>query len=374
MVPIDTVLIKVASRCNINCSYCYVYNLGDTGWAQMPKLISPDTLQATAEALSRLLSDQTHGFAVVLHGGEPLLLGPKRMAQVLSTLRAALPSSCTLNIQTNGMLISDEILEICAVHECSLSVSLDGPAEIHDRWRLGHFGQPTHDRVLRGIDKLRRHPYSASLFSGLLAVIDPTSSPSAVYQHLKSLHPPSIDFLYRDGNHSNLPPGKRSFHSAEYGRWLCDLFDIYFTDSAPPKIRLLDDLTKLILGGKSQKEGVGLTDFGILVIDTDGTIAKNDTLKSSYNGADRFLNAWSVHDNHLSELTRSDEFAKFHALQRPTSKRCATCPELSVCGGGMPLHRWSNELAYENPSIYCSDQLHLIGHIKQQLRDFGVPA
>ena len=351
-----------------------MYNLGDTGWVRMPKLISGDTLHATAEALSRLLSEQTNGFAVVLHGGEPLLLGPKRLERVLSSLTDALPYACTLNIQTNGMLISDEILDICALYGCSLSVSIDGPAEIHDRWRLGHHRQPTHDRVLQGIERLRRHPKSSSLYSGLLAVIDSTSAPSTVYQHLKSLRPPSIDFLYRDGNHSKLPPGKRSFHSTEYGSWLCDLFDIYIADSLPPKIRLLDDLTKLILGGQCQKEGVGLTDFGILVIDTDGTISKNDTLKSSYNGADRFMNAWSVHNHHLSKLTGSDEFAEFHAMQRPTSNKCAACPEMTVCGGGMPLHRWSNEFGYANPSIYCNDQLLLIDHIRQQLHEFGVLA
>ena len=371
MIPIDTVLIKVASRCNINCSYCYMYNMGDTGWALLPKLLSHDTIDTTARALSRLLADQQIGFAVVLHGGEPLLLGPRGLENFLSSLRDALTPDCTLNIQTNGILISDKILDICAIYSCSLSVSLDGPAEIHNRWRLGHAGQPTHDRVLRGLDKLRHHTNSSSLFSGLLAVIDPSSDPMSVYHHLKSMRPPSIDFLYRDGNHNKLPPGKHSLCSTDYGRWLCELFDIYITDPTPPKIRLLDDLTKLILGGLSQKEGVGLTDFGILVIDTDGTIAKNDTLKTSYNGADRFMKPWSVYHHHLSELTRSGEFAAFHALQQPTSPSCAACSELKVCGGGMPLHRWSDDLAYDNPSIYCSDQLLLINHIRHRLNEFG---
>ena len=346
--------------------------MGDTGWARMPKLMSPDTMEATVRALSRLLADQNAGFAVVLHGGEPLLLGSRRLERVLSSLRTALTPLCTLNIQTNGMIISDQILDICALYECSLSISLDGPSEIHNRWRLGHNGQPTHDRVLGGIDKLRSHPSSSSLFSGLLAVIDPTSDPMAVYKHLKSMHPPSIDFLYRDGNHNKLPPGKHSLCSTEYGTWLCDLFDIYVADPTPPRIRLLDDLTKLILGGSSQKEGVGLTDFGILVIEPDGTIAKNDTLKSSFNGADRFANTWTVYNHDLSDLTDSDEFTQFHTLQRPSARRCAVCPELTVCGGGMPLHRWSDALAYANPSIYCNDQLTLINHIRLQLRAFGV--
>lgn len=77
MIEIDTVLIKVASRCNINCTYCYVYNMGDEGWADMPNHISPETTLAISNALSELTHLQTRPFAVVLHGGEPLLLGPK---------------------------------------------------------------------------------------------------------------------------------------------------------------------------------------------------------------------------------------------------------------------------------------------------------
>lgn len=372
LVPVDTVLIKVASRCNINCTYCYVYNMGDTGWAKMPKTISFETVESVAQALSLLLKDQGRGFAVVLHGGEPLLMGPKRLQKVLASLRVALPQQCSLNIQTNGMLISNAILDVCAKYECSLSVSIDGPDEVHDRWRLRHNGQPTHRQVIRGIEKLRRHSNSESLFSGLLAVIDPTSTPKSVYQHLKEFNPPSIDFLYRDGNYSKLPYGKLSPSSTEYGTWMCQLFDLYISDPSPPKVRLLDDVTKLILGGLSQKEGIGLTDFGILIIETDGTISKNDTLKSSYNGADRFENMWSVHHDRLSELTASDEFAEFHALQKPSSKQCATCLELEVCGGGMPLHRWSDESGYANPSVYCNDQLMLISHIKSRLRESGV--
>jgi uncharacterized protein len=45
----------------------------------------------------------------------------------------------------------------------------------------------------------------------------------------------------------------------------------YLNDRTPPHIRVLDDLMRLILGGEGRKEGVGLTDYGIIVIDTDGS-------------------------------------------------------------------------------------------------------
>ena len=231
----------------------------------------------------------------------------------------------------------------------------------------GHAGQPTHTRVLKGIDKLQAHNASQSLFSGLLAVIDPDSNPADVYHHLKDFHAPSIDFLYRDGNHSKTPAGKRSYLSTEYGLWLCELFDLYINDPNPPKIRLLDDIIKLMLGGHGQKEGVGITDFGILVVDTDGTISKNDTLKSSFDGADRFTKTWSVLHDELGKVVATDMFAHSHAIQRPTSQHCLNCPELNVCGGGMPLHRWSDERGYDNPSVYCYDQRLFLSHVRERL-------
>jgi uncharacterized protein len=367
VIEVDTVLIKVASRCNINCTYCYVYNMGDSGWAEMPNHISLETTQAVAQTLNELTRIQTRPFAVVLHGGEPLLLGPRKLDRVLSELRSAVPSECSFGLQTNGILITEDILNVCFMNKTTVSVSIDGPKHVHDRGRIGHDGLGTYDKVLGGINRLRTHTHTAFLFSGLLAVIDPSSDPEEVYEFLKTLDPPGIDFLYRDGNHTRLPEGKKSLRSTEYGEWLARLLDIYLFDPHPLRIRFIDDLIKLTLGGKGTKDGAGLTDFGILVIDTDGSITKNDTLKSSFNGADRFAQGWSVHRNTLKNILSSDEFAESHALQRPTSKICLSCPELQVCGGGMTLHRWRDTNGYDNTSVYCADQLLVIGQIRSQL-------
>src|SRR5205085_11707590 len=128
---------------------------------------------------------------------------------------------------------------------------------------------------------LRGHRDAGFVFTGLLAVIDPVSDPADVYTFFKGLNPPSVDFIYRDGNHSRLPAGKRSLDSTEYGQWLVGLLDVYLADPNPIRIRILDDMVKLALGGTGTKDGVGLTDYGVLIIDTDGTVTKNDTLKSS---------------------------------------------------------------------------------------------
>lgn len=335
----------------------------------MPAQISSQTIETIAEALNEFSVEEKHPFAVVLHGGEPLLLGAVKLRSVLETLRSKLTKECPLGLQTNGILITEEILDICSETQTTVSVSMDGPRQIHDKDRIGHDGRGTHEKVIKGLEILRRHKDTRFLYSGLLAVVNPKSDPLEVYQFLKQLSPPSVDFLYRDGNHSKLPVGKADFSSTEYGNWFVKLLEVYLSDPKPLPIRFLDDLIKLILGGFGTKDGVGLTDYGVLVIDTDGSIAKNDTLKSTFNGADRFTQKWSVYTHSLSEIFNSNEYAEYHLSQQPSSPVCLSCPDLRVCGGGMTLHRWSNTNGYDNPSIYCSDQKLLIKQIRQELSD-----
>jgi len=361
---IDTVLLKVASRCNLDCSYCYVYHMGDTSWRAMPKFMARQTQTLIADQLSGLFTAQAHPFAVVLHGGEPLMLGDQRLRVLFETLREGLPSVCPIGIQTNGVLLKRPILDLCATFGVSLSVSLDGPANVHDKNRVNHLGHASHAAVIAGLANLKSHPSAAALFSGVLAVVDPTSDPTDIYSYMKSVGVPSIDFLYRDGNRTTLPYGKLSVESTEYGRWMSKILDHYLADPNPPRIRILDDMIKLILGGAGVKEGIGLTDFGIVVIDTDGSFTKNDTLKSTLLG-DRFDGSWTVYSHKLAEVVRSPEFLAYHEAQRPSSPACMACPELAVCGGGMLTHRFDSERGYDNPTVFCSDQKLLIERMRR---------
>ena len=199
---IDTVLVKAASRCNINCTYCYVYNMGDDGWQDMPALISRETITALSIAIKEFAEQQAHPFATVLHGGEPLMMGTRRLGFLLNSLRESLPLHYPISMQTNGMLMTTEIADLCSRFKVSVSVSLDGPKPVNDRFRLGKKGDSTHDSVVAGIEVIRRHPDADFLYAGLLSVINPASDPKGVYDYFKQLGAPSIDFLYRDGNHS----------------------------------------------------------------------------------------------------------------------------------------------------------------------------
>ncbi|MDN3585675.1 cyclophane-forming radical SAM/SPASM peptide maturase YhhB [Pedobacter aquatilis] len=365
---IDTILIKVASRCNINCSYCYVYHMGDDNWSKQSKLISNETIDSLICSLGVLASRQQAKFSIVLHGGEPLLLGSRRLAHLLERLRTVLPASYPISIQTNGVLITTELLDICSAFQTSVAVSIDGPEKTHDKLRLDHKGMGTFHSVMKGISLLKAHKDNKFLNAGLLAVIDPSSDAREVYSFFKEIDAPSVDFLYKDGNHDRLPSGKLSATSIEYGEWMSNLLDVYLDDADPVPIRVIDDMLKVLLGGMVSKEGMGLTDFGILIIDTDGTIMKNDTLKSTFNGADKFSQQLNIRDTSILDFIVTGEFQEYKKMQRPVNEACINCANLSLCGGGMMLHRWGKENGFDNPSIYCSDQFYLIDHMRQVIK------
>ncbi len=366
MTVIDTVLLKVASRCNLDCTYCYVFNMGDRGWERQPKRLGTAVADAIVEQLADLRGRQGRGFSIVLHGGEPLLLGRERLEALFAALTAAVPD-CGLHLQTNGTLLSHAILDLCADYGVGISISLDGPETVNDRFRVDHQSVGSFARVMAAVEGLRAHRAAERLFAGLLAVVDPRSDPDEVYAFFKRTGTPSVDFLYRDGNHDVLPFGKTSFASTEYGQWMCRLADLYLSDPSPPRIRVIDDIIKLLLGGAARKEGVGVSDYGIVVIETDGTIAKNDTLKSTTDAGDAFANRWSLMRDRLVDVVQTVEFTDYHASQRPISATCRVCDKLAVCGGGMPTHRFSAARGLDNPTVFCADQKMLIERLRAWL-------
>jgi len=361
---VDTILLKVASRCNLDCSYCYVYHMGDDSWRTQPKLMSSEVIARVAARLGEQYRRQQLPFSVVLHGGEPLMLGAARLDALCGQLRAELPHPCGIHLQTNGVLLTNPIIDVLVAYDVGISVSFDGPASVHDRFRVDHQQRGSHHRVVTGIARVMAREDARPLFAGLLSVIDPKSDPVVVYEALKATGSPSLDFLVRDGNWDELPYGKAAPDSTEYGDWLRQLLTAYLADSSPPKVRILDDMLKLLLGGVAQKEGVGTTDYGILVIEPDGRINKNDTLKVAHPDADRFEGSWSIQRDSLADMLASPAFEAYYRQQRPVSALCAACPDLAICGGGMVAHRWSATRGFDNPTIFCADQRSLIAEMR----------
>lgn len=368
---IDTVLLKVASRCNLNCTYCYVYHLGDDGWKNNPVRMSRETINAIALSFKQLYQFQQKSFAIVIHGGEPFLLRYKDLEYLFQSLRQSLPDYTTISIQTNGILLNEKLIDLCHQYHVTISISLDGPEKINDALRIDHKNQGSFNRIIHAIELIKNHPKGKEIFTGCLAVIDPFSNPVEIYHFFKQLDIPSVNFLPRDGNHDRYPFGKRNFESTEYGSWLADLWKQYFNDPSPIPIAVFDNIVKLLLGGNSSKEGSGTDLSGILIIDTNGNITKNDTLKSTKNGNDLFQNTWNIQTDNIIELIQTEEFHEYMKLQTPTSEQCQKCSYLEVCGGGMPLYRWSEQNQFNNPSVFCKDHQTLIKAVQDTLHEYN---
>lgn len=96
-------IVKIASRCNLNCSYCYVYNQADTSWRERPAVMSKETFAATVERIRRhtLLSGQ-QTVTIIFHGGEPTLAGSERFAWMCATARERLADVARVGLAPSG--------------------------------------------------------------------------------------------------------------------------------------------------------------------------------------------------------------------------------------------------------------------------------
>lgn len=370
-------LLKVASRCNLACDYCYVYEHADQSYRQQPKLMSVRTAQAVGRRLNEYLCRNEHieKVTIVIHGGEPLLLGVKRMDALLRALLAEMRENVTrvsLSVQTNGVLLTRQWLDLFLRHDVTISLSADGPRAANDLHRLDHFNRSTYDLVQQSINALTQSSIYAKLFGGVLAVVDLNTKPEEVLAWAKALHIPSIDFLLPDGTYDHLPPrllepGIRN-NAAAYGRWLGSAFDYWYSSDSDIRVRLFENIMDLSLGGESRTEGIGLGHFSILTIETDGQIQDTDVMKVAAPGAPVLDKKWSVHTISIDSALASQAAKSRAALARSLPTTCKRCSQVNTCGGGHLPHRYSSyDQGFSNPSIYCGDLSYLIHHIERRI-------
>ena len=150
---ISQVILKVASRCNLNCSYCYVYNMADSSWKTRPALMSNEVFDAALQrSLEQCRATGQDRLRIAFHGGEPCLMGPDRFDAWCGRARSVLGEIVKLHlvIQTNGTLLDSRWIDLLRNHRVSVGISMDGPKEIHDATRVDHRQQGSYEQVVRG--------------------------------------------------------------------------------------------------------------------------------------------------------------------------------------------------------------------------------
>src|SRR6266700_2186593 len=124
--PFHQFILKVASRCNLKCDYCYMYEMADDSWRKQPRIMSMETISVTARRIADHVEEhQLSDIQIILHGGEPLLTGTDYIDAAAAELRDVIGANVDLRVQTNGTLISDPMLEVLARHDIRVGVSLD---------------------------------------------------------------------------------------------------------------------------------------------------------------------------------------------------------------------------------------------------------
>jgi uncharacterized protein len=367
--PFRQFILKIHSRCNLACDYCYIYEMSDQGWRTQPRHMSPAVVDRAAERIAEHV--HSHGLSeveLILHGGEPLLAGADLIRHAVTAVReAAAPATVRASVQTNGTLLDDTFLRLFKELSVGVCVSLDGDATDHDRHRRFANGRGSHFTVHQALIRMTDPEYRP-LFSGLLATIDVRNSdPIATYEALTKYAPPVMDFLLPHGNWSAPPPAREPGDPATpYGDWLTTVFDHWCGDtSRRPTIRLFTEIIRLLLGGRSRTEAVGLSPAAMAVIETDGSIEQVDTLKSAYAGASR--TGLDLIRHSFDDALRSPWTAARQLGPDALAPSCRSCPIGRICGGGQYPHRYRAGHGFANPSVYCPDLLRLITHIHRRV-------
>ncbi|WP_428957550.1 FxsB family cyclophane-forming radical SAM/SPASM peptide maturase [Streptomyces sp. cg35] len=376
-VPFRQFVLKVRSRCNLACSYCYIYEGADSTWRERPTQVTGATVRDTAARIAEHV--RTHRLTSVrvdLHGGEPLLGGAGPLLRHVTTLREALPANCAVDfgLQTNGTLLTTRALTDLTAAGIRVGLSLDGGSARHNLLRTDHGGRPAWPAVARAARLLARHP---GAYAGILCTIDLSNDATDVVSSLFELHPPALDLLLPHANWSTPPPGVapadpgmlRLPHDrpTPYGDWLAEAFDLWWARRSRPsvRIRLFSEIIALLLGRPSVTEAVGLSPVATVVIDTDGAIEQVDSLKTAYEGAP--ATGLDVRRNSFDEALDHPGIAARHLGRDALGPACRECPLVAVCGGGNYAHRYLALSGFRHPTVYCADMARLIRHVSDRL-------
>jgi uncharacterized protein len=357
--PIFTfVLVKLASRCNINCTYCYWFR--DPKVYDKPPVLTRDAEDAFCTRLEQHIRQfRLDQFLLVFHGGEPLLFPKYRFVALLTKLRDIEGrTGCRIErgLTTNAILVDAEWAELFKVHDVNVTVSLDGPPEINDKYRVDFKGRGTLAATLRGIDCLR----SAGIDPALISVCNPSTDPERVLAYVVGeLGIKQFDILPPDATHSDNPPP-----IADY---FLKLFDVWFDHYAEQGVRIstLDAMIQGLTGHLSVSDTIGLGPIDTVTLMPDGSLEALDVLRIA--GAGSTTSNLSVRANALQDVQDEPVWREaFHASTH-LAEPCRRCEFLDSCGGGHLAQRWSPERRFDNPSVYCESWKRIFAHIWERI-------
>jgi uncharacterized protein len=360
------VVIKTTHACNLACTYCYSRPGGS---------MSEEILQAS---IRKCLSEWSD-VKFIFHGGEPLLSGLSFFEKALNAIACnrSPEARVSIHVQTNAVLIDEGWLDLFVGHGVNVGVSLDGPAHLHDAFRVFPDGSGTHDAVVESIRKMRHRGIQV----GALAVITPLTSrqPIEVMRYFESSPWSEVDFLPCtrpsecqtrgcDSAVPSTPPGELFPHA--YADFILKAFRHWlFSSSSRLPVRFFSEILKSYAGYQASlcslapQEHCGRHTF---TIDSDGCLYFCD----DFIGEEEWR-IGHILDDSLESVFRSE---RYHALRSRILKMPPTCLEcrwLSSCGGGCSYHRYLASPELHQRSIFCESIRKIMDYLHTNVVGIG---
>ncbi len=331
------VFVKPASSlCNLACRYCYYLEKESlypgAGSLRMPEdILEEYVIQHIAAS-----PDEVIRFS--WHGGEPTVLGVDFFRKVVDLQRKHKPRGrLTANgMQTNGTLLDDEWCRFLAAEGFAVGLSLDGPQEMHNRYRVTRAGKSTFEQAMRGYELLRRRGVATEI----LCVVNAHNVwyPLEVYRFFKQIGAPYVTFLpLVKPNPDGLRGVSADTVPAEaWGDFLCAVFDEWLDkDIGRIKVQIFEEAARAAF---EQEHSLCLfrpVCGDIPVVEHNGDFYSCD----HFVDADHRLG--NIRETSLVELLESPEQRGFGQIKLETLPRlCQACEVREMCNGECPKNRF----------------------------------
>jgi uncharacterized protein len=327
-----SLLIKPASAdCNLRCSYCFYLGHG----AYYPETPRHRMSNEVLEGMVRgYLGTAQPTYQFGWQGGEPTLLGVDFFRRVVDCQQrfGRNGASVANGLQTNATLISDDLARLLSEYRFLTGVSLDGPRNLHDTYRLSADGRGSHADVLAGIRRLESH---RAEFNILILVSAANVREAATVYHYLCDH----GWLY----HQYIPcvePDERrhllpfSVSAEAWGDFLCGVFDCWYpTDTRRVSVRLFDSVLALLVDGARNICPFGAHCCQYFVVEYNGDVYPCDFF------VERPLRLGNVATAAWETLQQSPAYRAFGEQKSRWHSRCDTCPWQWICQGDCLKHR-----------------------------------
>jgi uncharacterized protein len=350
------IVFKISERCNLKCDYCYFFFGGDDSWKKHPPFVSRKVIQDLGAFSARAARDhQLQVIDLVFHGGEPLLMSKPRFAEMCQTLREYEDGfRFSLALQTNGVLVDEEWIDLFQRHRVTVGVSLDGPRPMNDLHRLDWKGRSSYDATVAGLRALQAAAARKRIPPpGLLCVIDPFSDGAATYRHfVDDLGVMYMSFLTPDYSWDSKVP-EAVIRGVE--RFLLSALRAWLGDKNPRiKVRVFSELLAAMVDPRAMELVHNHRDDyrSIISVSSNGDLGPEDTLRT----LDPRFSAMglNVANHNLLDVLQSEAWREQADALRIKPPQCSTCDWWKICKAGRPVHRYSKEQGFFNHSLYCS--------------------